>query len=191
MPSTPYVVQGTIYTSRGTVPNSIVTINSDISTTTDDEGKYVLDLANLSGGYTAGSDYTIEAKDEFNNEYTSSTITASGGGQTKNLTLECRDRKTEQGYISGRVIPIILRGVGDKPNTVSNLVPIKTYEAQLTRLVSGATYPKYIGEAAPGTSSSSAKWRIKYVKSNGEVKWANGNSEFNKVWSSRTSYSYS
>ncbi len=191
MPQTPYLVQGTIYTSRGTVPDSIVTVNSDLSVTTDSEGKFVMDLANLDDGYTAEASYTIEAKDEFNNEYKTDTITVTGGGQTKNLILEDRNRNSEQGYLQGKVMPVLIRGIGDKPSTKENPMLLQIDARPVTIKQSGTT-TKYIGEAAPGTPASSASWRIKkYITTTGEVTWANGNSEFDKVWNSRASYSYS
>ncbi len=58
--------------------------------------------------------------------------------------------------------------------------------------------PKYIGEAMPGTATSAAKWRIRLMEYDdgttkpptGEI-WADGTSNFVKVWDDRDSYSYS
>jgi len=51
-----------------------------------------------------------------------------------------------------------------------------------------------IGEANPGTADSAAGWFIykRYVDSGVEkIRFANGDRKFNKVWSDRTSYTYS
>jgi hypothetical protein len=52
----------------------------------------------------------------------------------------------------------------------------------------------YKGEAAPGTSEAASLWRIRRVDIgvDGDVteKWASGDANFNKIWSSRLSYSY-
>ncbi len=58
--------------------------------------------------------------------------------------------------------------------------------------------PKYIGEAMPGTATSSAKWRIRKMEYDdgtnmpptGET-WADGTSDFIKIWDDRDTYSYS
>jgi len=52
----------------------------------------------------------------------------------------------------------------------------------------------YIGEAFPGTPTSSALWRIKRVVETGpdsEITWADGNSDFDNIWDNRLSLSYS
>lgn len=53
----------------------------------------------------------------------------------------------------------------------------------------------YIGEANPGTATSSASWRIKYVVIAGDgdvaVTWADGNDSFDNIWDNRLTYSYS
>ncbi len=48
----------------------------------------------------------------------------------------------------------------------------------------------YVGEAVPGTSTSSANWRIRRVADT-SVLYADGNSNFDNVWDNRTSLSYS
>lgn len=51
----------------------------------------------------------------------------------------------------------------------------------------------YIGEATPGTLESGNVWRIKYIVFTGNdisIRWANGSSNFDKVWDSRLSYTY-
>lgn len=53
----------------------------------------------------------------------------------------------------------------------------------------------YRGEAEPGSSSSGAVWRIRYVviASDGDIvtTWADGNSDFDNVWDDRLSLTYS
>lgn len=54
----------------------------------------------------------------------------------------------------------------------------------------------YVGEADPGTLKASARWRIKKftldVNDNPtDIQWATGNRNFDKVWNSRTTYTYS
>lgn len=53
----------------------------------------------------------------------------------------------------------------------------------------------YLGEADPGTATSSAAWRIKKLTFGGDgdvtTEWADGDSSFNNVWDNRASLSYS
>ena len=56
--------------------------------------------------------------------------------------------------------------------------------------------PIYLGEAAMGTLSSEAKWRIRkltYDVNNNvtAIKWAGGNTRYDKVWDDRTTLAYS
>lgn len=196
-PQIPYLVIGKIYTSRGTVLNSRVTVNSDLSGVTDESGTYLLDLANLNNGYTSGASYTITAKDEFNNEYVSDTITVTGGGQTKDLYLSSRTRSTEIGQNNDRE-PVLMRTIGNNPVTRDNLLPVQTLERPTTQVLAyvlGTSKVEYIGDASPGTPTSSAKWRIKKLTYLGNnvtaTTWAKGNALFDKVWDNMTTYTYS
>ena len=53
----------------------------------------------------------------------------------------------------------------------------------------------YIGEARPGSLSSSTKWRIKKLTYSGadvtDVQWAGGSDAFIYIWDNRASYTYS
>jgi hypothetical protein len=52
----------------------------------------------------------------------------------------------------------------------------------------------YLGQALPGTSASSAGWRIQKlifsVDGDVTVQWADGNANFDNVWNDRTSLTY-
>lgn len=67
--------------------------------------------------------------------------------------------------------------------------------AEYTRLIDTDGSFKYVGEANPGTDTSTASWRIKRVEwtdgDDWEILWANGTSSFDKTWDDRASYSYS
>lgn len=55
--------------------------------------------------------------------------------------------------------------------------------------------PEYIGEATPGTAQGDPVWRIRKVTYTGGnptgIEWAEGTTEFNKVWDDRGDYDYS
>ena len=51
----------------------------------------------------------------------------------------------------------------------------------------------YIGEAAPGTATSSPAWRIKKIIVNGtvtEIKYADANTLYDNIWDNRASLTY-
>ncbi|OFZ07650.1 MAG: hypothetical protein A2322_09245 [Bacteroidetes bacterium RIFOXYB2_FULL_39_7] len=51
----------------------------------------------------------------------------------------------------------------------------------------------YVGYANPGTLISAAGWKIKKLPKSGTiegVRWANGNTDMNKIWDNRASYTY-
>lgn len=50
----------------------------------------------------------------------------------------------------------------------------------------------YIGEAAPGSATSAAVWRIQRItNADSTIEWADGDGDFNNVWDNRASLSYS
>lgn len=60
-----------------------------------------------------------------------------------------------------------------------------------SRLDQGATYT-YIGQADPGTLESESAWQIKRMtNSNNTILFADGNANFDNVWTNRASLSYS
>jgi len=91
MPSTPYVVNGTITNESSSIVASVIvtahnTTNSErITTTSNSIGRYVLDLANLTSGYTIGDSITIYVR--FDGYTGETTFTLSGeGGVEKNVS---------------------------------------------------------------------------------------------------------
>lgn len=52
----------------------------------------------------------------------------------------------------------------------------------------------YVGEAAVASSEGSATWRIKKLETTGtvlKITWADGNNNFDNIWTNRASLSYS
>lgn len=63
-----------------------------------------------------------------------------------------------------------------------------------TRIDEASSTVTYIGEAAPGTATSSALWRVKKIDSTTnptKIVFADGNDLFDNVWDDRASLSYS
>lgn len=59
----------------------------------------------------------------------------------------------------------------------------------------GSNQTEYIGYALAGTSKAEAKWLIKKLTYSGslvtDIQFAGGEIVFNKIWNSRTGYSFS
>ena len=59
----------------------------------------------------------------------------------------------------------------------------------------GGNFPIYVGEATPGSLTSSAVWRIQkrtYTSNKlTKIEWAEGDARFKKIWDDRASLSYS
>lgn len=70
---------------------------------------------------------------------------------------------------------------GDKPKTI--------------KIDYDGSNPIYVGEADPGTATSSAGWRIKKLTYSGsnvtDVQWADGDLAEDNVWDDRAALSYS
>lgn len=52
----------------------------------------------------------------------------------------------------------------------------------------------YVGEAAAGSATSGALWRVKRITTTGadlSIKWADGDTSFSNVWDNRAALSYS
>lgn len=89
----------------------------------------------------------------------------------------------DQGLLKGEAVVVTQ---GTSPWIVSSGL----YNVFLDEASSTITY---VGEAEPGTSAASALWRIKRLDSTSGllVTWADGDSDFDKVWNDRATYSYS
>ena len=111
--------------------------------------------------------------------------------------------------------PVDLQGPQGKEGTVptmarailnSSIDSIKGLRAELNalqeanmqydKLIDTVGDVKYIGEALPGTASSSAGWRIKKVDLTDvggdiEIVWAENTAKFTNTWDDRLSYEYS
>jgi hypothetical protein len=61
------------------------------------------------------------------------------------------------------------------------------------RLDEASSTITYVGQAVPGSATSSAVWAIKRLDSTSGliVLWADGNANFDNVWDSRAGLSYS
>ena len=119
MPNIPYPIYGTIKnSSNATISNVRITIanitssSGSLTSYSNYEGKFILDLANL--GYTDGDNISYETYDEFLNEEFSGTFIVSGINYNLNVSLalisEAKDlpsnRATQIYNIGGKTVSL-------------------------------------------------------------------------------------
>lgn len=111
--------------------------------------------------------------------------------QTK-LLKEIRDTPSGGGFGGGGSSWVAINDAGvPQPLqlTAENELPVSnaSYDLQIDDT---GTYT-YLGNALPGTATSSASWRIKrVVNATGVITHADGVSTFSKIWDNRASYTY-
>jgi hypothetical protein len=67
-------------------------------------------------------------------------------------------------------------------------------EVQYNKLIDTEGSYIYIGEALPGSATSDSVWRVKRIEEVGDdynILWADGTSDFTKIWDDRLTFTYS
>lgn len=114
---------------------------------------------------------------------------------SRSLIKETVQEMFQQGFDEKYNVPafeVLEEDVSQTPNVLRR----KQAELKLTvKMEYSGSNPIYIGEAKPGTATSSAGWRIRKLTYSGEnvtdIEWADGDIEFNNIWDNRDSLSYS
>ncbi len=208
VPSPPKTIYGKIFRRNSdsnlvgaTVTFTNTTQNNSLTFTTTENGY----LFELGGGveWAEGDSVTLFATKQYLGQASFTFILDASPGQSNDLTLlepETYklpvDREEDQVVIRKAVL---INYRGEDINS-SNPLPVFMLKRQLTKKMENVPFgqPLYLGEAEPGTKTSSAKWRIRKMELDdgantsptGEI-WANGNTDFDKVWDNRTDYDYS
>lgn len=109
-----------------------------------------------------------------------------------------------QAHVTDNALNVLIKGQtsGGTTTTIivnsdgSIIVSDVQFTTKMENLTSGQA--QYVGEALPGTAITAASWRIKKIEyDDGETKpptgivWASGTASFDKVWNSKTTYTYS
>ncbi len=70
-----------------------------------------------------------------------------------------------------------------------------TFAARSKQVIEGATTHIYMGYGLPGSNEGESVWRIKRVSlfsdESSSTMWADGNADFDNIWSNAVSLSYS
>ena len=94
-----------------------------------------------------------------------------------------------------RLIPDSRRGTGKLLiSAVSGSISIAPEPKYILKLDDAGSGVTYVGEAVPGTADGDAAWRIKKLtEATGDLTllWADGDEDFDNVWTDRASLSYS
>jgi hypothetical protein len=64
----------------------------------------------------------------------------------------------------------------------------------ITQIDSVSSTVTYVGDALPGSATSSSVWKIIKIETSGantSVTYANGSDSFDQIWDNRASYTYS
>lgn len=87
-------------------------------------------------------------------------------------------------------------GTSESTLTTANPLPVSVVAsagsdtAYTVRVDEGATYT-YIGEADPGSAEGDAVWRVKRMtNATTTILWADGDTNFDNVWTNRASLTY-
>ena len=82
-------------------------------------------------------------------------------------------------------------------NSTGSTYSLKTDSVSLKQRIAytAGGLTEYVGEAAPGTATSAAGWRIKKLTYSGssvtQIDYADGNANFDNIWDNRATYTYS
>lgn len=91
--------------------------------------------------------------------------------------------------------PISVAVDGTVPVSVAATLDVETQPSLVVEKIDQASATAtYIGQAAPGTATSAASWRIQRMSVSGTVttlEYADGDLSFNNIWDSRASLTYS
>lgn len=83
------------------------------------------------------------------------------------------------------------QGFIDSSNPLHVASTSSSLTLQMDEAGSGITY---VGEAAIGSATSAAVWRIKRLDESGSpeliIKWADGDADFDNIWDNRASLTY-
>ena len=196
-PYAAYLVFGKIFNALNeVVANASLQVITSIGNKTyksDSSGIYLFDLAEI--GYGDGEIVKVNVIEPFNNEYKEHTFVVENFFNQENISLIVRTIAIGS---TGYSPKSIIHTVGNKPVTSENLFETQANIPQYSQRrtpVTGATRTEYIGDAAPGTLTSIAKWRIKKIGYSGNASistlFASGTSKFDKIWDNRKTYEYS
>jgi hypothetical protein len=107
-----------------------------------------------------------------------------GGGDTV--------RTVDRGGVKTQVVALDVGGESGPENLGTQALPVDERQLAL-RFDNSASPVLYYGEAAPGSLTSAAAWRIQRIDTTTGVvvAWAGGAATFTQVWDNRAALAYS
>ena len=119
-----------------------------------------------------------------------------GGGSYKLVDNADVDKAALKGVVDNAILiydPATGKFIADSFINVLDRLKAEL-EVQYNRLIDVDGVYTYVGEAQPGTGEGEAKWRIKRIEEIGDdfnILWADGDANFNNIWTDRTTFTYS
>lgn len=119
-----------------------------------------------------------------------------GGGSYKLVDNADVDKAALKGVVDNAILiydPATGKFIADSFINVLDRLKAEL-EVQYNRLIDVDGSYTYVGEAQPGTGEGEAKWRIKRIEEVGDdfnILWADGDANFNNIWTDRTTFTYS
>lgn len=204
MPTLGHLISGKVYDIYGsplggaTVMVTHASISPALSATTNSSGEYIINLSGLESQWSVGDSISINATKTKEGTITETNTISSGASQTQNLTLtETGDFVYEtQAQNAHHLVFAMATHYDGNEVTRERGLPVHTV---LTRQFTEAfayngNLVQYHGWADPGTAKNEAGWRIQKFTYDGnlitDIQWADGDQNFDKKWSSRTTYTY-
>ena len=119
-----------------------------------------------------------------------------GGGSYKLVDNADVDKAALKGVVDNAILiydPATGKFIADSFVNVLDRLKAEL-EVQYNRLIDVDGVYTYVGEAQTGTGEGEAKWRIKRIEEIGDdfnILWADGDANFNNIWTDRTTFTYS
>lgn len=109
--------------------------------------------------------------------------------------IELQGADGKEGKLPDIIPKAFSTSIGAVRGLQAQLDALNEANMQYDKLIDTVSTSKYIGEALPGSTQSSALWRIKKVDLSDTsgflpIVWADGTAGFTKVWDDRLDYDY-
>ena len=206
-PILPHLVSGKVNDVFGgslasaTVTLTHATIGPILSTTSDSNGDYILNLSGLNSQWSDEQTITVTGTKTAEGTGSTATTIQGIGSQTVNVTLsETSDLNFDKlAQDRTHLFFALISHFDGLKVTRERGIPVHTvlerqYTQTFTKL-SGGQQVEFQGWANPGSSKDDAVWRIRRLLYDGtfptDIVWANGNQNFDNIWNDRESLDYS
>ncbi len=201
--SDPYVLSGHVYDINEVALESakVTAVNlrtgESVEDTTNAQGEYIMDLANLKTAYADKDIIYMQAISVLGDILKFAEhrfeVKITDGVHERELYLSATTPRAFANTTSRSEL-VLANSEHDDSNQAKRTITVeKTYTQRLSYGTNNMI--KYQGWAKPGTSAGEPGWRIRKLSYTGNytirIEWADGNDKFDKIWNDRNSYTFS